>query len=86
MNLSSVGTTISDSCITNVSEQGIWLFANGKEYFIAFADYPMLKSIPVQKIFTVKYFHPEHLLWEEFDIDIELSALVNPENYTQVFH
>ena len=86
MNLSNAGIAISDNCITNVTEQGIWLLVNKKEYFIPFVDYPMVKNIPVKKVFDVKIFQQEHISWEEFDIDIELSSLMNPENYPQLFH
>ncbi len=84
-NLKIAGTNTSMCEVTNVTEKGLWLWVREKEYFISFFEYPALKKIPAEKIFDVKFIPPEHLCWEEFDIDIELSALEHPEKYPLLF-
>ncbi len=34
------GKTILAVEITNISTHGLWLFANEKEYFLSYADFP----------------------------------------------
>jgi hypothetical protein len=75
MNGSSI---LTNSEVTNISSIGFWVIIEDKEYFIAFKDYPEFKNIPVQDVFEMKMLSPDQLCWEKHDIDIELSALENP--------
>ena len=86
MNLSNSGNPTLTCEVTGVTKKGLWLLVNDKEYYLSFEVFPMLAKIPVDKIFTVDFFPPEHLRWDEYDIDIELSSITNPESFTNIFH
>jgi hypothetical protein len=86
MSLKSFGTNILDCEVTDINKNGIWLLIKDKEYFISFADYPVFKNMPVKDIFNFKYYSPDHLRWENIDVDIELDALENPDDFPLIFH
>lgn len=86
MNLFNAGNPILTCEVTSITNKGIWILVNDKEYFIQFKDFPMLTKIPVDKIFAVDFYPPEHLRWDEFDIDIELSSIENAEKYPNIFN
>lgn len=71
--------------IIDINKNGIWIFIEGEEYFIPFKEFPLLKDATVDKIFNVIYSSPNHLYWEELDIDIELDSIEHPENYPLIF-
>jgi hypothetical protein len=71
--------------VENISKHGFWLFINGKEYFLAFSDYPWFKNARINEILDVKLLHGTHLYWEKLDIDLELESLDNPAKYPLVY-
>ena len=71
--------------ITGITKHGIWFILDDKEYFIPFKDYPMLKRLSVEDLLNASFSPPEHIYWEKNDIDIELSALENPEKYNLTY-
>ncbi|MFZ4740564.1 MAG: DUF2442 domain-containing protein [Bacteroidales bacterium] len=71
--------------ITNIAPYGFWMLCNEKEYFISFTDYPAFKKASVDSIFNVVQLSPKQFYWADIDVDIELDALENPQNYTLVF-
>lgn len=86
MSLSNCGAGTLECEVTDINKNGIWILIRGEEYFISFKEFPMFKNLPVEKIFHVTFFSPNHIRWEELDIDIELDSLEEPEKYPLVFH
>ena len=81
-----IGTnTLTNSEVTNISSVGFWILIENKEYFVSFNEYPEFSNIPVKEIFNVKMLSPEQLYWEKYDIDIELSALKNPNLFPLIY-
>ena len=81
-----IGTNIlANSEVTNISSVGFWILIQDKEYFVSFNEYPFFKNISVQDIFKVSMLSPDQLYWEEHDIDIELSALQNPNQFPLLY-
>jgi hypothetical protein len=74
-------TSPPDVEVEQVSAQGIWLWVLGKEYFLAYENYPWFKDARLAEILNVSLFHGEHVHWPELDIDIELESLAHPERY-----
>lgn len=85
MTLQMSGANISLNEVTNISSSGFWLLVDDKEYFVPFNDYPEFKLARVEQIYNVKRIGPEAFYWEELDIDIELSALSEPDKYPLTF-
>ncbi len=85
MNLSTPGTGISVSEVTNITQHGFWLLVDDKEYFVPFDDYPVFRSATVTQIYAVERIGLDQLFWPALDADVELRALEHPESYPLVF-
>jgi hypothetical protein len=85
MKLVTLGKSTLKIEVENISKHGFWLFINGKEYFLAFSDYPWFKNARINEILDVKLLHGAHLYWEKLDIDLELESLDYPEKYPLVY-
>ncbi len=71
--------------ITNVSPFGIWVLANGNEFFIDYRDYPSFDGASIKNIADVEVDCLGNLHWPQLDIDIERDSLENPENYPLIY-
>ncbi len=80
------GTTISKikTEITNISSHGIWLFHEGKEYFLSYKEFPWFKDAKVQEILNVQTPSQTHFYWPNLDVDLHLDSITDPENYPLV--
>ncbi|MBL7074960.1 DUF2442 domain-containing protein [candidate division KSB1 bacterium] len=85
MKLQKLGKNISDVEIQNISIYGIWLYVNGKEYFLSYKEYPWFKDAKVTEIYNLELLHDVHLYWPDLDVDLELESLENPEKYPLVY-
>ncbi len=80
MSLSTLGTNISQIKVEHISVHGIWLFVEGKEYFLPYSDYPWFKNACISEIMNLEFNNGYHLHWPELDIDIDLNDVENPQN------
>lgn len=80
MKSSKGGESISAS-VENITPFGIWLFANGTEYFLSFQEFPYFREQVLGAIQDVQLLHGRHLYWPQLDVDLELDNLVNPGKY-----
>jgi hypothetical protein len=85
MSLSLDGINISLSEVTNITHLGFWLLVDDKEYFVPFQDYPAFLNANISQIYNVQETGPGQYYWPDLDIDIELDALENPEQYPLQF-
>jgi hypothetical protein len=76
---------ISKCEVTDINKNGIWIFIEGEEHFIPVKEFSLFKDAAVDKIFKVTCLPPNHLYWEELDVDIELDSIEHPENYPLIF-
>jgi hypothetical protein len=67
--------------VENITSFGIWIFVNGKEYFLNYQDYPYFKEKTLRSIQNVQLLHENHLYWPDLDIDLEIDNLENPGKY-----
>ncbi|NUM81412.1 DUF2442 domain-containing protein [bacterium] len=79
------GKSTSISEVTAITNMGFWIWADNREFFVLFDDYPRFKNATASQIFNIQFTPPDHFYWEELDVDIELSALINPDNYPLSF-
>ena len=70
--------------VQDISRNGIWLLIRGKEYFLAYADYPWFKEAKLAAIYNLKLLHGTHLHWPDLDVDLELDSLQQPGKYPLV--
>ena len=85
MKSSKPGKSISDVEIQNISRIGIWLFVNGREYFLSYDEYPWFKDAKISEICNVTLHHGIHLHWSDLDVDLELESLDHPEKYPLIY-
>lgn len=67
--------------IQNISDQGIWLLVNGREFFMPFTEFPWFLKATIEQIYDLQFFHGNHLHWPALDIDIDVQSLKSPELY-----
>ena len=75
------GKSTSKVEILNISQGGIWLYVQSKEYFLPYEHFPWFKQAKVSEVYDVKLLHGNHLRWERLDVDLELESLEHPEQY-----
>jgi hypothetical protein len=71
--------------VTTINELGIYVLIQGKEYFIPFREYPTLMNATITDLMNIVFLPPFQLRWNELDVDIELQALEQPENFPLIF-
>ena len=86
MRLQKPGASTSDVEVANIDKHGIWLFVNGAEYFLPYAEYPWFKDARVAEILAVELLHEDHLHWPALDVDLSLESLRDPDGYPLVYH
>jgi len=67
--------------VENITPSGIWLFVEGKEYFLSYQDYPYFRDQVLSAIQDVQLLHGYHLYWPQLDVDLEIDNLEHPEKY-----
>jgi hypothetical protein len=75
------GKSTSQIEVSNIDVHGFWLYAEDKEYFLPFEEYPWFKNAKVKEILNVKLLHGCHLYWPNLDVDLELSCIASPDKY-----
>ena len=67
--------------VTNVSQQGLWVFIQNREYFLEYTLYPWFRNATIAQIMNVELLHDIHLYWPDLDVDLEIQSLENPQEY-----
>jgi hypothetical protein len=67
--------------ITNISEHGFWIFFKGREYFLAYEQFPWFKNATVKQISDIQLLHKGHLYWPSLDVDLSFDIIEHPEKY-----
>ena len=86
MNSKTLGRNTPEVEITNISQNGVWLWAKGRESFMSYDDFPWFKDVPVKKIFNVKEVSPGHLYWPDLDVDLTDEMIEHPERFPVKMH
>ncbi len=81
MKLKERGKNTSPSEVTNIAKDGFWFLHEGREYFVAFSEYPVFKDAKIKDIYKIKVLAPGQIRWPELDCDIETAALESPEKF-----
>ena len=78
------GKTTSGCEVTNISQHGFWILANGAEYFLPFDKFPWFKDARVGEITELEFSHGHHLYWPKLDVDLSLDIIREPDKYRLV--
>lgn len=79
-----LGNSISDIEVTNVSGHGLWVLLDGEELFMSFEKFPWFKEASIGKIANVERPQPHHLYWPELDVDLHVDSIRNPKRFPLV--
>lgn len=80
-----LGKNTSSAEVENISRHGIWLLVKGREYFLAYGDYPWFADAKLSEIHNVKLLRGKYLHWPDLDVDLELDSLSNREQYPLLY-
>ncbi len=84
MKLKSLGKSISNVEVTQISLNGIWLLVKDIEYFLSYEEFPWFEKGTVSQIHNVQLLHGFHLRWPDLDVDLHLESLKDIEKYPLV--
>ena len=84
MKSASLGRSISQVEVTNVSPHGFWIFVGERELFVPFKEFPWFKKASIEEISRVELPSAHHLYWPDLDIDLAVDSLMHPEKYPLV--
>lgn len=85
MKYGSIGTDTSASEVTDISPFGIWILHRGKEYFLAYEEFPWFREAPISRVFAVVDEGQDHLRWPALDVDLSLNSIRDPGAYPLVY-
>ena len=80
-NLSKHGRNILKTEVTNISNHGLWILSNEKEFFLSYENFPWFKDKTINDITKVESFGQGHLYWENLDVDLSLDMIEHPERF-----
>ena len=84
MKSATVGKSISDVEVTNVSKHGFWVLIEQRERFVAFDQFPWFRDASVGQLLNVELPSARHLYWPDLDIDIAVESIDHPEKFPLV--
>ncbi len=85
MKLETPGKSTSAVEVLNIDIHGIWLFANDKEYFLPYSNFPWFREARVADVLDVQLLHGFHLYWPQLDIDLDLNSIEDTSNTPLVY-
>jgi len=75
MKSKTLGRNTSRVEVLNIDAHGLWLYAQEKEYFLPYDEFPWFKNATVADILKVELQHGFHLYWPALDVDLDLHSL-----------
>ena len=67
--------------IVNLSQFGFWLYAQEREFFISFSNFPWFKDATINEICNVEIHGKKHFHWPNLDVDLDIDRIEYPERY-----
>lgn len=81
MSSSARDSTTSKVEVSNISTFGIWLLVKEQELFMPYEDFPWFKGKPNAAIHNVQQPSSGHFYWPDFDVDLTLTSIEDPERF-----
>ena len=86
MSSKTLGTNAPELEVTNISNNGVWLWSHGRELFMPYTDFPWFKDAPVKKILNVEEPSPGHFYWPDLDVDLTEEIIEHTERFPLKMH
>ena len=75
------GATTTGVEVVSIGKHGFWLNIEGRELFLAFAEFPWFADAAVRQVLNVRLASPDHLFWPDLDVDLSLESIEHPERF-----
>jgi hypothetical protein len=75
------GATTTGVEVVSIGKHGFWLNIEGRELFLAFAEFPWFADAAVRQVLNVRLPSPDHLFWPDLDVDLSLESIEHPERF-----
>lgn len=85
MKSQTLGVSTSIVEVTHIDSRSLWLYVDGKEYFMPFDDFPWFADATVRQISNVERHGVQHFYWPTLDVDLTLDMIEHPENYPRKY-
>jgi len=85
MKSQTLGASTSIVEVTHIDSRSLWLYVDGKEYFMSFEDFPWFADATVRQISNVERHGAKHFHWPAIDVDLTLEMIEHPENYPRKY-
>jgi len=85
MKSQTLGTSTAIVEVTHIDSRSLWLYVDGKEYFMSFEDFPWFADATVRQISNVERHGAGHFHWPAIDVDLTLEMIEHPENYPRKY-
>jgi len=71
--------------VTHIDSRGLWLYVDGVEHYMPFAQFPWFSNATVRQIANIERPCFDHFHWPDLDIDLTLAMIDHPENYPLMY-
>jgi len=78
------GRSTSAAEVSQISEHGLWVLVEGREYFMPFEQFPWFRQATIGAVLNVELAGPGHLYWPDLDVDLAVESIVHPERFPLV--
>ncbi|MBN2541742.1 DUF2442 domain-containing protein [bacterium] len=85
MKLETIGKSTLKAEVLSIDIHGIWLFVEGKEYFLPYEEFPWFKDAKIRDVLDVQLLHGFHLHWHALDVDLDINSLENKIEYPLIY-
>jgi len=79
------GDSTSHVEVVDISPHGIWVLAQGEEFFLPYETFPWFKKGSVEAVLNVEEQSPGHYYWPDLDVDLGIDSMRHPDRYPLVF-
>lgn len=60
---------------------GIRILCRGEEFFLGYEVFPWFRHQPGNKLRNAQEVSPEHLHWQDIDVDLSIDIIRHPERF-----
>lgn len=65
--------------VAGIGKHGFWLHIEGRELFVAFAEFPWFADAAVRQILNVRLPSPDDLFCPDLDVDLSVESIEHPD-------
>jgi len=67
--------------VLSIEPLGLWLYTDGKKYFLEFRHFPWFSGAPIGSAFGVESLEDGGVRWPDIGIELHLASIQDPARY-----